>query len=82
MRRKPEFTRVWFLFFHVVISLQIVVQCVASVGAEQFDRLDITKKELVWLSAGRMTPVSRLGILGAFSGLSPENRDGWLPYLQ
>ena len=69
-------------FFHVVISLQTLVQCDASVGAEQFDRVDITNKELVWLSAGRMTPVSRLGILGEFSGLSHENRDGWLPYLQ
>ena len=53
-----------------------MVQCVLSVGDEQFDRLDIVKKELVRRSAVRINPVSERGILGAFSGLSPENRDG------
>ena len=34
-----------------------MVQCVLSVGDEQFGRLDIVKKELVRLSAVRINPV-------------------------
>jgi hypothetical protein len=65
------------------ISLQIVVQCFISVGAEQFGRLDFTKKEFVSLTCGTYEPS-----LGArdfrciFGDWPPENLDGWLLYLQ
>jgi hypothetical protein len=63
----------------MVSSVQIVVQCALSVAVKQCCHLDFMKKELVWLIAGHLNTVSEHGVLSAFSGLCPENWDGWSP---